>query len=75
MDDPPDMPNLVPGYDRLPPRAEVYDSIRSPETNLMDTVAHLQLEVETLKFVQSGPSTLDMKTLPVQYGMYIHHSA
>ena len=33
----------------------------------MDTVEHLQLEVEALKFVQSGPSMLDMKTLPVQY--------
>ena len=32
----------------------------------MNTVAHLQLEVEALKCVQSGPSTLDMKTLPVQ---------
>ena len=37
----------------------MYDSIMSP-------VAHLQLEVEALKFVQSGPSTLTMKTLPVQ---------
>ena len=52
VDDPPDMPNSVPGHDRLPPRAEVYDSIRSPEADLMDTVAHLQLEVETLNFVQ-----------------------
>ena len=32
----------------------------------MDMVAHLQLEVEALKFVQLGPSTLAMKTLPVQ---------
>ena len=32
----------------------------------MDMVAHLQLEVEALKFVQSAPSTLAMKTLPVQ---------
>ena len=44
----------------------MYDSIRSPEADLMDTVAHLQLEVEALKFVQSGTSTLNMKTLPVQ---------
>ena len=66
MDDPPDIPNSVPGYDRLPPRAEVYNSYRSPEADLMDTVAHVQLEVEALKFVQSGPSTLDMKTLLVQ---------
>ena len=66
MDDPSNMPNAVPGYDRLPPRTEVCDSHRSPEPDLMDTVAHLQLEVEALKFVQSGPSTLHMKTLPVQ---------
>ena len=32
----------------------------------MDTVAHLQLEVEALTFVQSGPSALAMQTLPVQ---------
>ena len=42
----------------------MHDLIRSPD--LMDMVAHLQLEVEVLKFVQSRPSTLDMKTLPVQ---------
>ena len=60
------MPDSMPGYDSLPPRAEVYDSIRSPETDLMDMVVNLQLEVQALKFVQSGPSTLDMKTLPVQ---------
>ena len=50
-----DMPNLRHG--KLPPRAEGYDSIRSPEADMMDTVVHLQLDVETLKFVQSGPST------------------
>ena len=33
---------------------------------MIDTVANLQLEVEALKFVQSGPPTLAMKTLPVQ---------
>ena len=33
MDDPPDMPNSVPGYDRLLPRVEVYDSIKSPEAD------------------------------------------
>ena len=32
----------------------------------MDTVAHLQLEVEVLKCVQSWPSTSAMKVLPVQ---------
>ena len=52
------MPNLR--HDKLPPRA-----IRSPEADMMDTVAHLQLDVETLKFVQSGPSTLARKILPV----------
>ena len=51
-DDLSDMPNSVPGCDKLPPRAEVYDLIRSPDSDLMDTVAHLQLEVEALKFVQ-----------------------
>ena len=65
-DDLPYMPNSVPGYDKLPPRAAVYDLIRSPESDVIDTVAHLQLEVEELKFVQSALSTLAMKTLPVQ---------
>ena len=32
----------------------------------MDTVVHLQLEVEVLKFVQSGPSVSATKSLPVQ---------
>ena len=59
-DDLSDMPNSR--YDKLPPRAEVNDSIRSPKADLM----HLQLEVAALKFVQSGPSTLAMKTLPIQ---------
>ena len=39
-DDLSDMTNLQ--HDKLPPRAEGYDSIRSPEANLMDTMAHLQ---------------------------------
>ena len=43
-DDLSDMPNLR--HDELPPKAEGYDSIRSPEADLMDTVAHLQLDVE-----------------------------
>ena len=63
-DDLSDMPNSR--HDKLPPMADVYDSIRSPEADMMDTVAHLQLEVAALKFVQSGPSTLAMKTVPVQ---------
>ena len=52
-------------HDKMPPRAEGYDSIRSPEADLLDMVAHLQLEVEELKFVQSGPK-LARKTLLVQ---------
>ena len=31
----------------------------------MDTVAHLQLEVEALKFLQSAPTALARRTLPV----------
>ena len=50
------MPTPVHGYDQLPPKTELYDH-RPPEAHLMDTVMHLQLEVDALKFVQSGPST------------------
>ena len=56
------MPNSVPDYDKLPPRADVYDFDRSPEADLMDTVAHLPLEVEVLKFVQSTPAALAVRT-------------
>ena len=42
------------------------DSNRPPEADLMDTVAHMQLEVEALKCVQSGPSTSVARALPVQ---------
>ena len=59
------MTNPVHRYDQLPPKTELYDLYRPPEADLMDTVAHLQLEVEALKFVQSGPSTAT-KALPVQ---------
>ena len=59
------MPGSVLDDDGLPPRAEVYDLVGSPEPDLMDTVAYLQLEVEALKFVQSAPQALAMKTLPV----------
>ena len=45
------MPNSVPYYGRLSPKTEECDSQRSPEADLMDTVAHLQLEAEALKFV------------------------
>ena len=38
MDDPPDMPNPGHRYDQLPPKTELYDSNRSPEADLMDTV-------------------------------------
>ena len=37
----------------------------SPEADLIDTVANLQLEVEALKFVQSAPLVLAKRTLPV----------
>ena len=43
---------------------EEYDSHRSLGTELMDMVAHLQLEVEALKFEQSAPPALTKKTLP-----------
>ena len=49
------MPDSVPSYNKLSPKAKVHDSDRSQEADLMDTVAHLQLEVEALKFVQSAP--------------------
>ena len=55
----------MPGCDKLPPRADVYDFDRSPKAELMDTVAHLQLEVEALMFVQSVPPALAMRTLTV----------
>ena len=52
------MSNSVPSYRRLSPKTEGHDSHRSPEADLMDMVAHLQLEVEALKFVQSAPPVL-----------------
>ena len=60
-----DMPNSVPIYGRLSPKTEECDSQRSPEAELMDTVAHLQLKVEALKFVQSAPLVLVKRTLSV----------
>ena len=66
MDDPLDMPTPVHRYDQLPPNTELYDLHRPTEADLMDTVAQLQLEVDALKFVQSGPSTSATKALPVQ---------
>ena len=57
------MPNSVPNYRRLSPKTEECDSQRSPEADLMDTVVHLQLEVEALKFVQSAPPALAKRTL------------
>ena len=59
------MPNTVPDYDKLPLRADVHDFDWSLEADLMDTVAHLQLEVEVLKCVQSTPPTLAVRTLPI----------
>ena len=44
---------------------EVHDFDRSPEADVIDTVAHLQLEVEALKFVQAAPLALTWRTLPV----------
>ena len=58
------MPNSVPYYGRLLLKTEECDSQRSPEADLMDTVVHLQLEVEVLKFVQSAPPALAKRTLP-----------
>ena len=66
MDDPPNMPTPVHRYDQQPPQTELFDLHRPPEANLIDTVAHLQLEVDALKFVQSGPSTSATKVPPVQ---------
>ena len=65
IDDPPDMPYPVHDYDQLPPRVAMGDSYRPSKADLMDTVAHLQLEVEALMCVQSGPSTSATKALPV----------
>ena len=53
-DDLSDMPNLI--NCMINCCREGYDSIRSPEADLMATVVHLQLEVEARKFVQSGLS-------------------
>ena len=53
----------MPSYEKLSPKAEVHNSDRSPEADLMDTVAHLQFEV--LKCVQSAPPALAKRALPV----------
>ena len=53
-------------HDELPGRAKGYDTIKSSEAELMDTVANLQLEVEALKFGQLGQSTLARHTSPVR---------
>ena len=45
---------------------ELYDR-RPPEAYLMDTVIQLQLEVDTLKLVQSRTSTSDAKAPSVQF--------
>ena len=52
------MPNSVPNYGRLSPKTEEGDSQRSLEADLMGMVAHLQLEVGLLKFVQSASPAL-----------------
>ena len=48
------------------PKTDLYDFHMSPEADLMDTMTQLQLEVDALKFVQSGPSMLATETPPVQ---------
>ena len=58
------MLNSVPNYGRLSLKTEECDPQRSLEADLMVTVAHLQLEVESLKFVQSAPPALAKRTLP-----------
>ena len=50
----------------LPSGVKGYDPVRSPEAVLMNTVAHLQLEVEALKCEQLGQSTLTRQTSPVR---------
>ena len=56
-------------HNELPPRAEGYDSIRSPEADLMDTVAHLQLEVEadTRQWIPDEYPLLRIQMLLVGY--------
>ena len=66
----PDAPNSVSSYVRLSPRTEEFDSHRSQEAELIDTVDHLQLEIEALTFEQSAPPVLAMTG-----GIYIHQSA
>ena len=53
-------------HDDLPDRKKGYDPTRSPEVVLMDTMAHLQLEVEVLKFGQLEQSTLARRISPVR---------
>ena len=48
-----DMTELGP-LDELPGRPMGYDPIQSSEAELMDTVAHLQLDIEVLKCGQLG---------------------
>ena len=50
----------------LPSRVKGYDPVRSPAAILMDTVAHLQLEVEALKCEQLGQLTLTRQISPVR---------
>ena len=62
------LPNMTDSgsHDELPGREKGYDPIRSSEAELMDTMAHLQLDVEALKFGQLGQSTLARQTPPIQ---------
>ena len=61
-------------HDELPGRAKGYDPIRSSEAELMDTMAHLQLDVEALKFGQLGQPTLARQTSPVQSKLVVFTS-
>ena len=51
---------------RLPGRSDSSDPITTHKNVLMDTVAHLQLEVEAMKCGPPGHPTLDRPTSPVR---------
>ena len=51
---------------RLPGRSVSSDPIRTPENVLIDTVAHLQMEVEAMNCGPPGHQTLDRPTSPIR---------
>ena len=53
-------------HGELPGRSTGYDPNQSSDAELIDTVAHLQLEVEALKCGQLGQSILVRQTSPVR---------